>query len=81
MTTYTNNWPHEPLIGNVPTSGAVLWSVISFVGLLAGIGGLVWWYASQEKELVHGPYPKRIHFSHSSQPLATRDVEVLLSWW
>jgi nitric oxide reductase subunit B len=35
-TTYTNNWPHEPLIGNVPTSGAVLWSVLSFVGLLAG---------------------------------------------
>ena len=42
-TTYTNNWPHEPLISNVPTSGAVLWSVLSFVGLLAGIGGLVWW--------------------------------------
>jgi nitric oxide reductase subunit B len=58
-TTYTNNWPHEPLIGNVPTSGAVLWSVLSFVGLLAGIGGLVWWYASQEKELVHGPYPEK----------------------
>ena len=26
--------------------------------MLAGIGGLVWWYASQEKELVHGPYPE-----------------------
>src|SRR5664279_403311 len=57
-TTYTNNWPHEPLIGNVPTSGAVLWSVLSFVGLLAGIGGMVWWYASQEKTLVNGPYPE-----------------------
>ena len=61
-TTYTNNWPHESLIGNVPTSEAVLWSVLSFVGLLAGIGGLVWWYASQEKELVHGPYPERDPF-------------------
>ena len=61
-TTYTNNWPHEPLIGNEPTSGAVLWSVLSFVGLLAGIGGLVWWYASQEKELVHGPYPEKDPF-------------------
>ena len=28
-TTYTNNWPHEPLIANVPTSGAVLWSILS----------------------------------------------------
>jgi len=33
-TTYTNNWPHEPLIGNEPTSGAVpLGAVLSFVGL------------------------------------------------
>ncbi|MGB8478345.1 MAG: nitric-oxide reductase large subunit [Acidobacteriaceae bacterium] len=61
-TTYTNNWPHESLIGNEPTSGAVLWSVLSFVGLLAGIGGLVWWYASQEKQLVHGPYPEKDPF-------------------
>lgn len=58
-TTYTNNWPHEPLISNVPTSGAVLWSILSFVGLLAGIGGLVWSYASQEKVIVHGPYPEK----------------------
>ena len=55
--TYTNNWPHEPLIANEPTPGAILWSIISFVGLLAGIGGLVWWYSSQEKAAVHGPYP------------------------
>jgi nitric oxide reductase subunit B len=60
--TYTNNWPHEPLVANAPTSGAVLWSILSFVGLLAGIGGLVWWYASQEKELVHGPYPEKDPF-------------------
>ncbi len=60
--TYTNNWPHEPLVGNEPTPGAVLWSVISFVGLLAGIGGLVWWYASQEKVVVHGPYPEKDPF-------------------
>jgi nitric oxide reductase subunit B len=61
-TTYTNNWPHEALVGNVPTSGAVLWSILSFVGLLAGIGGLAWWYASQEKVLVQGPYPERDPF-------------------
>ena len=61
-TTYTNNWPHEELVANVPTSGAVLWSILSFFGLLAGIGGLVWWYASQEKEVVHGPYPERDPF-------------------
>jgi nitric oxide reductase subunit B len=60
--TYTNNWPHEPLIANNPTPGAVLWSIISIVGLLAGIGGLVWWYSSQERIAAHGPYPARDPF-------------------
>ncbi|MGQ9879664.1 MAG: hypothetical protein ACUVSV_02225 [Armatimonadota bacterium] len=27
--TYTNNWPHEPLIDNRPTSSIVLWSIVS----------------------------------------------------
>jgi nitric oxide reductase subunit B len=45
------------LVANELTSGALLWSILSIVGLLAGIGGMVWWYASQEKAFVHGPYP------------------------
>lgn len=43
--TYTQNWPPEPLIDNQPTGSAVVWSVISFVLLLAGVGGLAWYYA------------------------------------
>ncbi len=43
--TYTNNWPHEPLIGNVPTGENILWSVASVVLLLAGLGGLIWGWA------------------------------------
>jgi nitric oxide reductase large subunit len=35
-TTYTNNWPHEPLVGNQPTTGAILWSFISVVCLIGG---------------------------------------------
>ena len=60
--TYTNNWPHEPLVANNPTSGAILWSMISVISLIAGIGGLVWWNAAREKEAVHGPYPARDPF-------------------
>jgi nitric oxide reductase subunit B len=59
---YTNNWPHEPLVSNEPTSGAVLWSIISVVCLIAGIGGLAWWNSAREKEAVHGPYPARDPF-------------------
>ncbi|MFC4346816.1 nitric-oxide reductase large subunit [Kordiimonas lipolytica] len=40
--TYTNNWPHEPLISNVPTAENVVWSIVSVVLLIAGVGGLVW---------------------------------------
>ncbi len=37
--TYTNNWPPETLVGNVPSSGSVLWSAAS-VGLLLLLLGL-----------------------------------------
>ena len=60
--TYTNNWPHEPLVENNPTTGAVMWSVISVVGLLAGIGGMIWWRSSQEHLEVAGPYPAQDPF-------------------
>jgi nitric oxide reductase subunit B len=44
-TTYTMNWPHEPLVGNVVTTEAVVWSVASFVALIGAIGLLVWYQA------------------------------------
>jgi nitric oxide reductase subunit B len=45
--TYTMNWPHEPLIGNLPTTEAVVWSVASFIALIGAIGLLVWYQAAQ----------------------------------
>ncbi len=45
--TYTSNWPHEPLVGNTPTPSTLLWSIVSFILLLAGIGAIVWYYAKQ----------------------------------
>ena len=48
--TYTNNWPHEPLIDNKPTSENILWSIISIIILIAGIGGLIWAWAFLHKE-------------------------------
>ena len=38
--TYTNNWPPEPLVGNTVTANVVVWSVLSLIVLLAGIGVL-----------------------------------------
>jgi nitric oxide reductase subunit B len=55
--TYTQNWPHEPLIGNEPTSGTVVWSILSFILLLAGVGGMVWYFASQPRTVEHELLP------------------------
>lgn len=48
--TYTNNWPHEPLIDNTPTSASLVWSIISVIVLLTGIGALVWYKVFTERE-------------------------------
>jgi len=44
--TYTNNWPPEELVQNRPTGSIIVWSVISFVLLLGGIGALAWYNAT-----------------------------------
>jgi nitric oxide reductase subunit B len=35
---YTNNWPPEPLVENEPTANVLVWSVLSLIALLGGIG-------------------------------------------
>jgi nitric oxide reductase subunit B len=35
---YTNNFPYDPGVGNTPVPGALLWSALSLIVLLAGIG-------------------------------------------
>jgi nitric oxide reductase subunit B len=35
---YTNNWPPEPLVDNAPTANVVVWSVLSLIALLGGVG-------------------------------------------
>ena len=48
--TYTNNWPHEPLIDNKPTAENIVWSIASVVLLILGVGALVWAWAFLRKE-------------------------------
>lgn len=57
--TYTHNWPPEALVGNTPTGEVVVWSVLSFVLLLAGIGALAWYFAIQHRKAEEEPeeYP------------------------
>ena len=48
--TYTNNWPHEPLVNNRPTGDSIVWTGVSIIMLLAGISGMAWWYAAKRSE-------------------------------
>ncbi len=48
--TYTNNWPHEPLVGNKPNSSIFIWTFISIVLLLVGIGALCWFFLREREE-------------------------------
>jgi nitric oxide reductase subunit B len=59
---FTNNWPPEPLAGNTPTAQAFLWSVLSLIALLGGIGivffifgrwNLLGWHRSDEEAETH----------------------------
>lgn len=59
VATYTNNWPHEPLIDNVPTAENIMWSLISIIVLIAGVGLLVWGWAFTHREHPDEPVPTR----------------------
>jgi len=62
---YTNNWPHEPLINNVPTPENVVWSIASVVFLIAGIGFVVWIWSFKKRQDEKDPIPP------SADPLTT----------
>ncbi len=55
--TYTSNWPHEDLVENHPTADAVVWTGVSIILLLAGIAGMVWYYASHKEDAVPATLP------------------------
>lgn len=54
---YTSNWPHEPLVGNHPTTGAGIWSIASVILMIAAIGGMVFWHSAHGEE-ADPPPPK-----------------------
>ncbi|HEY8669165.1 MAG TPA: nitric-oxide reductase large subunit [Tepidisphaeraceae bacterium] len=77
--TYTNNWPHESLIDNRPGSSVVVWSLVSVVLLLAGVGALAWYFAVQRRKAEDG------HVTPESNPLlgvnATPSMKATLKYF
>lgn len=48
---YTSNWPHEPLVNNVPTTSNGIWSIASIILLIAAIAGMVWFHMAHHEEV------------------------------
>ena len=65
--TYTNNWPHEELINNTPTPDTIVWTGVSIILLLLGIGGMAWYHAANRGEIEHNKFP-------TSDPLLTESI-------
>jgi nitric oxide reductase subunit B len=47
---YTNNWPHDELVGNTPPGHLLMWTVFSVLFLIAGIALLAWHHARHRDE-------------------------------
>jgi nitric oxide reductase subunit B len=60
---YTNNWPPETLVGNNLTKEAVIWSALSIIALLGGIGALLAIFGRHSDQLGwHSEEERRLRF-------------------
>jgi nitric oxide reductase subunit B len=75
---YTNNWPPEKLVDNTPAANVVVWSVLSLIALLTGIGALLavfgrwnWlgWHGRDHQELSFRP-PDKVALTPSQRATA-----------
>ena len=46
---YTHNWPFDPNSGNTPSAPIILWSILGSLGLLFGLGMVLYYYGKLEK--------------------------------
>lgn len=45
---YTHNWPYDPAAGNAPSAAVVIWSIIGSLGLVVGLGIVLYYYGGME---------------------------------
>jgi nitric oxide reductase subunit B len=46
---YTHNWPYDPAAGNTPSAAIILWSIIGALGLVVGLGLVLYYHGKLEK--------------------------------
>lgn len=63
---YTHNWPFDPDAGNAPSAAVILWSIIGSLGLVFGLG-LVLFYHGKLEKLDDNAYTRK------AEPFMTRE--------
>jgi nitric oxide reductase subunit B len=46
---YTHNWPYDKIAGNTATPSILIWSIIGLLGLVTGLGFVMYYYGQFEK--------------------------------
>ncbi|MDO8996568.1 MAG: cbb3-type cytochrome c oxidase subunit I [Sediminibacterium sp.] len=46
---YTHNWPYDKEAGNTPSAAIILWSILGSLGLIIGLGLVLYYYGKLEK--------------------------------
>jgi nitric oxide reductase subunit B len=66
---YTNNWPPADAVGNTVTTDAVVWSTLSLIALLAGIGAILFAFGRFQLGWPH----ERVEGAEGGELLAFKD--------
>ena len=46
---YTHNWPYDPVAGNTPSASVVVWTIVGSLGLILGLGIVLYYHGRLEK--------------------------------
>ena len=46
---YTHNWPYDPQAGNIPETPVIFWTIIGSLGLVIGLGTVLFYHGRLEK--------------------------------
>ncbi|TFC91553.1 nitric-oxide reductase large subunit [Cryobacterium sinapicolor] len=79
---YTNNWPAEPLVDNVPTADIIVWSGLSLIALMVALGALFGLYGRWSKRMgwQHGEETPALSFRQPGE-VAVTPAQSATAWF
>ncbi|OIQ93655.1 nitric oxide reductase subunit B [mine drainage metagenome] len=66
---YTHNWPYDPTAGNTPSSAIILWSILGSLGLIFGLGIVLYYHGKLDK------LNDEVYTNHAQPFMTSRDIQ------